>query len=99
MMAFDGCRQVFTAHDGAGLRLQASLRHLLGDQYGGDIANQLHFAPVADEGAQGPELCRHLVRKLDKLDRAYLDLRDQGDEALNRLKNDALMNLARHETY
>lgn len=30
MMAFDGCWQVFTAHDGAGLRLQASLRHFLG---------------------------------------------------------------------
>lgn len=36
------------------------------------------------EGAQGPDLYRHLVAELDKLGLAYLHLMDQGDEPLLR---------------
>lgn len=35
-----------------------------------------------DEGAEGPDLYRHLVAKLDKLGLAYLHIMDQGNEAL-----------------
>jgi len=36
------------------------------------------------EGGQGPDLYRHLVTELDRLNLAYLHLLDQGDEALLR---------------
>ncbi|VWB83827.1 alkene reductase [Burkholderia lata] len=35
-----------------------------------------------DEGAQGPDLYRHLATELDRLDLAYLHVMHQGDEAL-----------------
>jgi N-ethylmaleimide reductase len=35
-----------------------------------------------DEGAEGPDLYRHLVAELDKLDLAYVHIMHQGNEAL-----------------